>query len=79
MLNNGSGKDSDGGFPMAFESEHVPELIQGFNKLQQKAIEKQTQLNERFELTQQQEDLAAAAQQSEALGPVGETAEESKE
>lgn len=34
ILNNGSGKDSDGGFPMAFESEHVPELIQGFHKLQ---------------------------------------------
>ena len=42
MLNNinGSKDGGDGGFPMAFESEHVPELIQGFQKLQAKAIEK---------------------------------------
>ena len=36
---------------MAFESEHVPELLQGFSKVQQRAIEKQTELNARFEVT----------------------------
>jgi len=41
MLNNTSSKEeTDGGFPMAFESDHVPELIQGFQKLQQKAVQK---------------------------------------
>jgi len=41
MLNNTNSKEeTDGGFPMAFESDHVPELIQGFQKLQQKAVQK---------------------------------------
>ena len=41
ILNNSSNQQlQDGGFPMAFESEHVPELIQGFQKLQIKAVEK---------------------------------------
>ena len=57
MLNNGADKKvGDGGFPMAFESEHVPELLGGFQKLQQKAIEKQTELNARFEVTQMQRE-----------------------
>jgi len=33
---------------MAFESEHVPDILQGFQKIYQKAIEKQTELNARF-------------------------------
>ena len=34
MLNNAnSQKLGDGGFPMAFESEHVPEILQGFHKI----------------------------------------------
>lgn len=39
---------------MAFESEHVPELIQGFHKIQQRAFEKQAELNARYEQTQAQ-------------------------
>jgi len=34
---------------MAFESEHCPAIIQGFQKIQSKAIEKQTELNARYE------------------------------
>lgn len=34
---------------MAFESEHCPAIIQGFHKIQSKAIEKQTELNARYE------------------------------
>lgn len=50
MLNNATNQSqADGGFPMAFESEHVPDILQGFQKIQQKAIEKQTELNARFE------------------------------
>ena len=45
MLNNGNGQESDGGFPMAFESDHVPDVIQGFTKLYHKAIAKQSELN----------------------------------
>ena len=41
MLNNDKDKQTDGGFPMAFESEHVPEIIQGFQKVQSRAIDKQ--------------------------------------
>ena len=26
--------DDDGGFPMAFESEHVPQIVQNFKKIQ---------------------------------------------
>ena len=50
MLNNATNQNqSDGGFPMAFESEHCPAIIQGFHKIQSKAIEKQTELNARYE------------------------------
>ena len=35
ILNNSNNQSQqDGGFPMAFESEHVPEVLQGFQKLQ---------------------------------------------
>ena len=40
MNNAAKQSQSDGGFPMAFESEHVPAIIQGFQKIQQKAVEK---------------------------------------
>ena len=34
MLNNANSQSqSDGGFPMAFESEHVPDVLQGFYKI----------------------------------------------
>mmetsp|Transcript_17584 Transcript_17584/g.23749 ORF Transcript_17584/g.23749 Transcript_17584/m.23749 type:complete len:102 (+) Transcript_17584:1197-1502(+) len=52
MLNNATNQSkTDGGFPMAFESEHVPEILQGFHKIQQRAYEKQAELNARFEKT----------------------------
>lgn len=57
MLSNAmSQSQADGGFPMAFESEHVPDILQGFQKIQQKAIEKQTELNARFEHSQLHEE-----------------------
>jgi len=34
MLNNATSQSqADGGFPMAFESEHVPDILQGFQKI----------------------------------------------
>ena len=40
-------------FPMSFESEHVPQIINSFGKLQIMAIEKQQDLAHRFQSSQQ--------------------------
>ena len=37
---------------MAFESEHVPKILQAFKKLQSKAIDKQTELNNLYEYSE---------------------------
>ena len=62
---------------MAFESAHVPELIQGFQKIQQKAIQKQQELNDRFEQTQIEEAERLRAQAQEGI--LAAASEESKQ
>lgn len=48
------GQSTDGGFPMAFESEHVPQIIQCFAKLHSIAAQRQTQLNQLWQNSQMQ-------------------------
>lgn len=53
LMNGGSSQNSDGGFPMAFESEHVPQIIQCYQKLYSLAYSRQQELNQRWEVSQQ--------------------------
>ena len=49
IMTGSSSQHSDGGFPMAFESEHVTQIIQCFQKLHSKAYSRQQDLNQKWE------------------------------
>ena len=69
LMNLNSSQKDDGGFPMAFESEHVTQIIQFYQKLHSLAYTRQQDLNSKWEESQKQlekDDQTADTPQSAA-------------